>query len=83
MRTIECVGSWRKLITPNSDVVRHDISVMGQVLVWYGQNAAQAFLTQRLEELPRDIYEAVRLRHLQMPFWVLVGASKATEGADR
>lgn len=59
MRTIEAVGSRRKLITANKDVLNYDFASAGRVFVWDGQNkVAPTFFSEPYQELSAPIYES-------------------------
>lgn len=62
MRTIECLGSKRKLITTNADIINYDFYRKANILV-YNDNIdfESPFFTDDYEELPEGIYEKYSL----------------------
>lgn len=67
IRTIECLGSKRKLITTNADIKSYDFYHESNVLVYDGKiDKNSAFFTQNFEELPNVIYKKYSLRNWLM-----------------
>lgn len=63
IRTIECIGAKRKLITTNADIVNYDFYRESNVLVFTGSiNLTSPFFTEEYEELPENIYNKYSLR---------------------
>ena len=64
MRTIECLGAKRKLITTNKDIVNYDFYDDVNILV-FDENfdVNSPFFTQGYKELPVEIYEKYSLRN--------------------
>lgn len=56
MRTIECIGSQRKLITANPDVMIYDFYKYGQVrYLPAGQAPSMEFAESMPQEIPNDV----------------------------
>lgn len=63
IRTIECLGAKRKLITTNSDVVNYDFYCENNIYVFNGIiNQNSPFFISAYKELPRSVYEKYSLR---------------------
>lgn len=64
IRTIECLGAKRKLVTINTDIVNYDFYREANILVYSDRiNFEGAFFTKQYEELPDEIYENYSLHH--------------------
>ena len=78
MRSIETVGSRRKLITTNADVLRYDLASTGQVLVWDGDvERVRTFCAQEFRPLPDEVYERYSIESFSD---ALVGMSEGFSG---
>lgn len=63
IRTIECLGAKKKLITTNADIVNYDFYNKNNILVFDGEiNEKSSFFTTDYEELPDEIYRKYSLR---------------------
>lgn len=64
IRTIECLGAKRKLITINKDIKNYDFYNEKNILI-YDENIDfnSEFFLSEYEELPKDIYEKYSLRN--------------------
>lgn len=65
MRTIECLGAQKKIITTNADVLRHDFYRADNILV-VDRLAVQvpaSFLTTPYQPLPDEVYQRYSLRN--------------------
>lgn len=65
IRTIECLGAKRKLITTNVDIKNYDFYNENNILVYDGEDIDKYrnFFEEDYEELPLDIYEKYSLRN--------------------
>lgn len=63
IRTIECLGAGKKLITTNPDIVYYDFYDPCNVLFWDGSepDPALPFFTEPYKPLPNEIYEKYSL----------------------
>lgn len=58
MRTIEAVGSRRKILTTNSEVVKYDFASKDMVLIWDGSpETAIEFINRPFNFLSQEVYE--------------------------
>jgi len=63
IRTIECLGAKRKLITTNSDIANYDFYRPENILIFDGNvNFTGPFFTSPYVEPDKDVYEAYSLR---------------------
>lgn len=63
IRTIECLGAKKKLITTNADIVNYDFYNKNNILVYDGEiNEKSPFFTTDYKELPDEIYRKYSLR---------------------
>ena len=64
MRTIENIGTHKKLMTSNSDIVNYDFFDENNVLVFDRNNIVfdRSFFKRKYKELPEEIYEKYSLR---------------------
>ena len=64
IRTIECVGAKKKLITTNTDIVNYDFYRSSNILVYDGKiDKNSPFFKEEYEELPDSIYRKYSLRN--------------------
>lgn len=63
MRTIEMLGSGKKLITTNPDIIHYDFFNPKNIAVVDRKNAkvSEVFLQETYQEVPRDIYTRYRI----------------------
>ena len=72
IRTIECLGAKRKLITTNKDIVKYDFYNENNILIFDGlidKNAS--FFTSNYQDIDKKIYEKYSLR--EWLFYMLRG----------
>lgn len=63
IRTIECLGAKRKLITTNTDVKNYDFYRETNILVFQGEvDNNSTFFTKEYEDVPEEIYHKYSLR---------------------
>lgn len=63
IRTIECLGAKRKLITTNADIKNYDFYRESNILIFQGKiDTDSAFFTREYEELPEEVYRKYSLR---------------------
>lgn len=63
IRSIECLGAKRKLITTNCDIKKYDFYREENIYVFEGDvDINSKFFTEKFIELPEDIYEKYSLR---------------------
>lgn len=63
IRTIECLGARRKLITSNEDVVNYDFYTPENIYVYSGDiDFNSPFFTQPYKEIDKEIYQKYSLR---------------------
>lgn len=63
IRTLECLGAKKKLITTNKDVVNYDFYNESNILVFDGEiNTATPFFWNDFKEIPDNIYRKYSLR---------------------
>ena len=63
IRTIECLGAKRKLITTNADVKNYDFYREANILVYQGEiDNSCIFFTEEYEDVPDKIYQKYSLR---------------------
>lgn len=64
IRTIECIGAKKKLITTNKDIIHYDFYRENNILV-FNRNIDfhSPFFTEKYEELPEIIYRKYSLRN--------------------
>ena len=64
IRTIECLGAKRKLITTNSDIRNYDFYNESNILVFNESvDLDSVFFTSEYKDIPKDIYEKYSLRN--------------------
>lgn len=64
VRSIECLGAKRKLITTNEDVQYYDFYNENNIYIYKGSFDYEApFFKNAYEELPKDVYEKYSLRN--------------------
>lgn len=81
MRTVETVGSRRKLITANSDVVNYDFAWHGDVAVWDKDCGIPGDLFERpYTELPSDVYDSYSISAFAR---TLIGEGESFSGYER
>lgn len=63
MRTIECLGAKRKIITTNADIKKYDFYNETNILVFDGKiDENSKFFTEPFAEISKEIYEKYSLR---------------------
>ncbi len=63
IRTIECLGANRKIITTNEDIINYDFYLPSNILVYKGSiNTKDKFFETPYEELPIEIYKKYSLK---------------------
>ena len=63
IRTIECLGAKRKMITSNKDIKKYDFYNESNILVFDGKiDPSNKFFTSKYEEIDEDIYKKYSLR---------------------
>lgn len=83
IRTIECIGAMKKLITTNKDVMNYDFYRPENVLVFDekkipNRKELEAFFNTEYQQLPEPIYQKYALRN-----WLGEVLSGTTEGNRR
>lgn len=64
IRTIECLGAKRKLITTNKDIVNYDFYSESNILVYTGEiNKKSPFFINKYVEVEENIYKKYSLRN--------------------
>ena len=64
IRTLECLGAKRKLITTNSDIKNYDFYNESNILIFDGKIDPNApFFTHQYEDIPEQIYQKYSLRN--------------------
>lgn len=64
IRTIECLGAKRKLITINEDIKNYDFYNEKNIYIYNGKlDENSIFFTSEFEELPQEIYEKYSLKN--------------------
>lgn len=64
IRTIECIGAKRKIITTNKDIINYDFYNPKNIYIYNGSvDKDNIFFKEQFEELPRDIYEKYSLKN--------------------
>ena len=64
IRTIECLGAKRKLITTNKDIKNYDFYNENNIYVYDGEvDVGSKFFKTNFEELPKEVYEKYSLRN--------------------
>lgn len=64
IRTVECLGAKRKLITTNTDIKNYDFYRESNILIFEGRiDGDGAFFTQEYEDIPGEVYRKYSLRH--------------------
>lgn len=64
IRTIECLGAKRKLITTNKDIINYDFYNNTNILIYNGNiDYNSNFFLKPYQELPKEIYEEYALRN--------------------
>lgn len=64
IRTIECLGAKRKLITTNADIKNYDFYNEANILIFNKNiNFGSAFFTNDFQDIPEAIYEKYSLRN--------------------
>lgn len=63
MRTLECLGAKRKLITTNTDIINYDFYTPVNILVFSDNiDTDSRFFTESYMDLPDDVYRKYSLR---------------------
>ena len=63
IRTIECLGAKRKLITTNTDIRYYDFYNESNILIFDDNvDVNSAFFTNDYQDIPEEIYEKYSLR---------------------
>ena len=64
IRTLECLGAKRKLITTNFDIRNYDFYNTNNILIFDGNvDPDIPFFTKEYEDIPEKIYQKYSLRH--------------------
>ncbi len=64
IRTIECLGAKRKLITTNADVVNYDFYVPENIYVYNGKfDFNDVFFTKKYKEIDTNVYKKYSLKN--------------------
>lgn len=67
IRTMECLGAKRKLITTNIDVKNYDFYRESNILVFQGEiDGTSVFFKKKYEDLPQKVYQKYSLRNWLM-----------------
>ena len=74
IRTIECLGAKRKLVTTNSDIKNYDFYNENNILIYSEPiDLDSPFFKNEYEELPDEMYEKYSLKN-----WLITMIGKET-----